>query len=84
MALLAGCTGQANYPENSLTIRCTNVVDDCAQQISEVCPQGYKLLYRENWSTQLAPMMRGGGRSPPVRHTKMRIICDPASEPTEQ
>jgi hypothetical protein len=80
VSLLVGCSGPVKYPEGSFSVQCTNLVSDCGQQIAEKCPTGYKVVHEENWSTHLAPMARGGGRAPPVRHTSLRIMCDPVSE----
>jgi len=75
IVLLVGCSGGAKYPEGSSTVYCTDVVDDCDQQITEQCPAGYTVLEKRNWSTQLGAPGRGMGRGPAVRHRAVRIVC---------
>src|SRR5258706_14937893 len=81
--LLVGCSGGAKYPEGSQSIYCTNLIDDCDQQAAQHCPGGYKVLHKENWSSNLAVggVGRGGaGREDRVRHSSIRIACDPVSD----
>jgi hypothetical protein len=76
VALCHGCgSGEAKYPEGSQKIWCTNLVNDCAAQAKEQCPQGYTVLHSESWTTNLASPQRGGGSRTPVRHTSIRILC---------
>jgi len=79
--MLVGCSGEAKFPEDSSSVYCTNIVDDCDEQLAERCPAGYTVLRKENWSSQLAPQMRGGGRAAPVRHTSLRILCAEPAKP---
>ena len=57
--LLVGCSGGAKYPEGSSKVHCTNLVDDCDQQIAEQCPAGHTVLESQNWSTQLSTPVAG-------------------------
>jgi len=75
VVLLVGCSGGAKYTEGSSKVYCTNLVDDCDQQIAEQCPAGHTVLESQNWSSQLGAPGRGSTRSPPVRHRSVRILC---------
>ena len=84
--MLVGCAGGAKYPEGSTKVYCTNLVDDCNQQVADECPAGYKVLETQNWTTNLGSTARGGSRPPAVRHRSVRILCEsetPAGPPAK-
>jgi hypothetical protein len=84
-ALCHGCGfEEAKYPEGSQKVYCTSVVDDCDAQAKEQCPQGYTVLRKETWTTDLASRQRGGGSRMPVRHTSIRIMCASSAAPQSE
>jgi hypothetical protein len=77
LLVAAACgSGDAKYPASSQAVYCTTQVYDCDEQAAAACPRGFKVLHTEQWTSNLGSRGRGSSGAP-VRHTELRIACEP-------